>query len=92
MTVLIVTYDLIKQVNSEAYASILNIIKSEKNWARLSESSYAMHTNMTPQDIYEKAKPYLDENDDFMIFTLTCPYFGRHSKEVIDWLETKISQ
>ncbi|WP_156441031.1 hypothetical protein [Burkholderia sp. ABCPW 14] len=92
MNVLIVTYDLIKQTNSEAYTSILNIIKSEKNWAKLSESSYAMHTNMTPKAVYERARPYLDEKDNFMVFTLTSPYFGRHSKEVIDWLQAKINQ
>ncbi|WP_146127901.1 hypothetical protein [Burkholderia gladioli] len=91
MNVLIVTYDLVRQANSDAYASILNIIKSEKSWAKLSESSYAMHTNMTPKMVYEKAKPYLDEKDNFMIFTLTSPYFGRNSKEVIDWLQAKIN-
>lgn len=91
MKILIVTYDLNKENKSEAYSSILDIIKSEKNWAKLSESSYAMHTNMTPQMVYERAKPYIDENDHFMVFTLTKPYFGRHSKAVIDWLQSKFT-
>ena len=90
MNVLIVTYDLVKEANSEVYTSILNVIKSEKNWAKLSESSYAMYTDMTPQMVYEKARRYIGESDNFMIFTLTSPYFGRHSKEVIKWLQAKI--
>lgn len=90
MNVLIVTYDLVKEVSSGTYESILNVIKSEKNWAKLSESSYAMYTDMTPQMVYEKIKRYIDERDNFMIFTLTSPYFGRHSKEVIEWLQAKI--
>jgi hypothetical protein len=91
MQVLIVTYDLKKEPNSENYSAILSVIKGEKNWAKLSESSYAMHTTMTPQLVYERVKPYLDQNDEFLVITLTKPYFGRHSKAVIDWLRGKMN-
>lgn len=90
MRVLIVTYDLNSEPSSSSYNSVLQVIKSEKNWAKLSESSYAMHTEMSPQVVYEKVKPYLDSNDNFLVLTLTRPYFGRHSKEVIEWLDQKM--
>jgi hypothetical protein len=91
MQVLLVTYDLNSEPTSEGYKAILNVIKSEKNWAKLSESSYAMHTAMSPQLVYERVKPHLDANDNFLVLTLSKPYFGRHSKAVIEWLSSKLT-
>ena len=90
MQVLIVTYDLNNEAGSANYQAVLDIIKGEKNWAKLSESSYAMYTTMTPQLVYQRAKPFLDDNDDFLVITLNKPYFGRHSKSVIEWLGSKL--
>jgi hypothetical protein len=91
MPLILVTYDLNKEKSSENYNNVLNVIKSEKNWARLSESCYVMDTNLTPQQIYSKVKPFLDTNDMLLAFPIKKPYFGQHSKEVIDWLSKKIT-
>ncbi|MGF6700551.1 hypothetical protein OKW38_005163 [Paraburkholderia sp. MM5496-R1] len=90
MSVLIVTYDLIKETHKENYENILGVIKKEGNWARLSESCYAIRTDKTPQTVYEQVKPFLHERDHLLIFTATRPYFGWHSKEVIDWLDSSL--
>jgi hypothetical protein len=89
MAILIVTYDLNKEPSSDDYANIIGVIKSGKNWARLSESCYAMSTEFSPMVVYEKLKPFLDDGDKILVFTATPPYFGQHSKEVIDWLGKK---
>lgn len=89
MSLLIVTYDLNKEPNSQAYGEILGVIKSGKNWARLSESSYAMDTSLTPRQVYDRVKPFLDNGDSLLVLSVVAPYFGQHSQKVIDWLAAK---
>ncbi|PCD66842.1 hypothetical protein [Rhizobium phaseoli] len=88
MPTLIVTYDLNKEVKR---ADILKEIKKAQNWAKLSESSYAIETRESPQQVYGRLKPYLDGNDTCYIITLTSPYFGQGPKEVNDWLEKRLT-
>jgi hypothetical protein len=90
MTVLLVTYDLDRERSSQDYESILKVIKREKNWARLSESSYAVKTDRTPRALYEELEQFLDEGDKLLVFTLTKPYYGRHAPKIIDWLAPKL--
>lgn len=89
MAVRIITYDLDKETTSQDYKDIIAWIKN-RSWARLSESSYAIDTQDSPQTIYNALKPYLDDGDHLLILTLTRPYYGIHSKDVIDWLEKKL--
>lgn len=86
MSVLIVTYDLVKAKSSGQYEDILSVIKKDQNWARLSESCYAIRTTRSPSDVYFELKKYIDDNDSVLIFTADNPYYGQHSKEVIEWL------
>lgn len=90
MSVLLVTYDLDKEPNSDDYKKILKIIK-EYAWARLSESSYAIETNSSPKQIYSRIEPHLDQGDHILIITLKKPYYGYHSKEVIKWLDKRLT-
>ena len=89
MNIRIITYDLNKELNSDDYKGIITYIK-QHNWARLSESSYAIETTKTPQLIYNDISKYLDDGDRVLILTLTTPYYGVHQKEVIDWLAAKL--
>lgn len=86
---LLITYDLNKEHTSKNYAEIIEVIKSTNNWAKLSESSYAVETNLTPHQMYLKLKPYVDNGDNLLIFTLNTPYYGQHSSEVVEWLARK---
>jgi hypothetical protein len=89
MAVRLITYDLNKEPDSEDYKHVLEIIRSYA-YARLSESSYAIQTEETPRDVYNQFVPYLDENDYFLVLTLTKPYYGFAQQEVHDWLEEKL--
>lgn len=91
MAILLVTYDLIRESHSENYEKILAVIKSGGSWARLSESSYAMETSMSPETVYNQVKPYLTQRDRLLVLTLKTPCFGYHDKEVIDWLDSKLT-
>lgn len=90
MSVLIVTYDLINETHKENYEKILGVIKGEGNWAKLSESCYAIRTNKTPEAVYEQLKPFLHERDHLLAITATRPYYGWHSKQVIEWLDSSL--
>lgn len=87
MGVYIVTYDLNKEVHRP---NMVGEIKKFNGWAKLSESSYAISTDLTAQQIYNKLKPMIDSNDNIYIVTLRRPYVGFGPKDVNDWLETHL--
>lgn len=89
MAVRLITYDLNKETTRP---NITGAIKKEyPAWAQLSESSYAVSTSATVEQIYAKLKPLLDENDYIYIITLTRPYTGFGNKKVNDWLESELA-
>jgi hypothetical protein len=88
MTVRLITYDLNKP--GQNHASVLKKIKDDYVWARLSESSYAVETNESPTTIFNAFSPLLDQNDTFFVITLTSPWEGQASKEVIQWLQQRL--
>lgn len=84
MPVLLVTYDLNRP--GKDYSNLLSAIK-KFSWARLSESSYAVATSLSPQAVFDRLRPYLDTNDHLYVINLVRPYAGFGPKEVNDWLE-----
>lgn len=88
MATLLVTYDLNKP--GKDYGDVLKIVKDQAAWARLSESSYAIKTNLSPHALYKKFEPYIDNNDQIYIITLSKPFWGLGTKEVNDWLENNL--
>ena len=57
------------------------------NWAKLSESSYAIDTSEDPDDVYARLTPFLDGDDQLYVITLSRPYYGQGSQKVNEWLE-----
>lgn len=84
MTVMLVTYDL----NQETVRpGLLDDIKTKfERWACLSESSYAIRTQMTPSAVYQELSHHLDGNDSLYVITLTEPYSGQGPEDVNQWL------
>ncbi len=87
MPVYIVTYDLNKE--SKRPPIVEEVRKTA--WARLSESSYAISTNENPNDVYQRFKRLLDDNDTFFVITLKKPYQSWAPKEVNDWLDSQLT-
>lgn len=87
MAVYIVTYDLNKET---VRPKITEEVKASPRWAMLSESSYAISTTETPDQVYSRFTKYLDGNDTLYVITLRRPYTGRGPKEVNDWLEKNL--
>lgn len=89
MTTLLITYDLNKP--GKDYNDLLKTIKSYSSWARLSESSYAIKTDHSPQQVFDTLKSFIDQNDNIYIITLKKPYTGFGPKDVNNWLENHLS-
>lgn len=88
MSAYIVTYDLNKEVKRP---NIVGEIKKFGSWAKLSESSYAISTSLTPAQVRDSLKPLLDSNDDLYVIKLSTPWASYGSKEVNDWLNKHVS-
>lgn len=88
MAVLLVTYDLNREI---VRPNITKRIKDSYSWAKLSESSYAIATDATPEQVYAHLRPMIDQNDHIYVITLKRPYIGFGPKEVNAWLETHLT-
>ena len=86
MPATLVTYDLHKEKSDSDRAAIRQTIKTIGSWARLSESSYAVNTLLSPSEIHGKLRPYLDANDHIYIIRLTQPHSGFGPTDVNEWL------
>lgn len=83
MAVLLVAYDLNKEVNRPP---IVQDIKDLGNgWAKLSESAYVISTTLTPEQIYNKLSKHLDNNDELFVITQSRPWWGTKCQQ-LDWL------
>ena len=89
MSVKLITYDL--NAEGQKHAEVLAKIKSFGVWARLSESSYAISTQLNLEQLYNQFKHLIDKNDNILIITLKKPYQGWADKEVMEWLESELS-
>ena len=87
MPLLLVTFDSDKP--GQDYSDLLDQIKSYSN-VRLSESSYAIISDKTPDTVCEEMKKYIDTNDNLYIINLKRPYAGYGSELVTDWLKKEL--
>jgi hypothetical protein len=87
MAVFLVTYDLKKP--GQSYDRLLEYIKTH-SWARLSESSYAIRTNASTDDVYERVRTFVNANDTVYVINLTRPYNGYGPNDVNTWLEENL--
>ena len=88
MSVFLVTYDLNKP--GQNYDELLKKIKSY-SWARLSESSYAICTNSSLQQVYSDVRSCLDKSDHIYMITLKKPYTGFGPQKVNEWLSESLT-
>jgi CRISPR/Cas system-associated endoribonuclease Cas2 len=88
MAVRLITYDLNREI---VRPNIVKKIKdSYANWAKLSESSYAVATAESVEQVYNRLKPLLDSNDNLYVVNLTKPWTGFGPKDVNEWLERNL--
>jgi len=88
MPVLLVTYDLYQP--GQNYPRLIRAIKKYP-WARLSETSFAVHTSDGPQEVLEFLRPYISESTNLYVLTLSKPYAGFGPESVNDWLGARVA-
>lgn len=84
VTVYLITYDLNREVRRPP---IVKFIKDNFPWAKLSESSYAIASDMTAVALRDLFNQFVDQNDNLFVVTLTLPWAGRGPQDVLDWLK-----
>lgn len=89
MSVLLVTYDLNQETKRPNITKKLK--ESYPSWAKLSESSYAISTNASPEAVVNTLRPMLDDNDTIYVITLNRPYTGWGPTKVNDWLASELT-
>ena len=87
MPLLLVTYDSNKP--GQNYANLLDEIKSYSH-VRLSETSYAIITDETPDVVCEELKKYIGTSDNIYIINLKRPYKAYGSELISDWLKKEL--
>lgn len=87
MATYIVTYDLNKET---VRPKLLEDLKAAFNWAKLSESSYAVKTTKTAKGVYDTLSKHIDGNDNLYVISLKRPYYGQGPKDVNDWLNDNL--
>lgn len=87
MTVFLIAYDL--KSPGQKHSALLSEIKKYP-WARLSESSYAINTNETCLDVFNKMRLFLDGNDNIYVVPLCQPYAGFGPADVNSWLDSNL--
>ena len=86
------TYNITYDLNNETTRPpILKDIKAYDGWAKLSESSYAIITTETPQQVYNKLKKHLDSDDQLYVISIKKPYAGQGDPEVNEWLDSNLT-
>ncbi|RWR28816.1 hypothetical protein D2T31_11935 [Sinirhodobacter populi] len=83
----LITYDLNREVRRP---KIVDAIREFGTWAKLSESSYAIVTWKTADQVYDDFKQYLDNNDSFYVISLRQPLAGQGDAKVNEWLQNQI--
>ena len=87
MTVYLLTYDLNKETSRPP---IVAFIKKNYAWARLSESCYAIETDLNAENTYRVFSNFLDDNDQLYVIQLTQPAAGQGPPVVNEWLLEKL--
>jgi hypothetical protein len=87
MPLLLVTYEPNKP--GQNYANLLDKINSYSN-VRLSESSYAIITDETPDIVCEELKKHIGSGDNLYIINLKRPYKAYGSELITDWLKKEL--
>jgi hypothetical protein len=84
MAVLIVIFDY-----SPAGASHYSMIRAIKKypWAKLTDTSYAISTELTPQTVFTQLRSLMESACNLYVMTSRKPFAGFGPQSVNDWLQ-----
>jgi hypothetical protein len=89
--VLLISYDLNGHERPSAYTSVKKTIEQHAiSWARPLYSQWFVQTNDSVQMWSDRIQSVADQNDAWFVLEVRRPYQGWLSKEVWDWLNSRV--
>lgn len=89
MAVYLITYDL--NSSGQKYEDVIKSIKdSSSSWCSYWKSSYLIKSSLTPDQITDKIKPFLDSNDRLIVLECTGKYQGWLKEEQWTFIKENI--
>lgn len=86
----LISYDLNKP--RKGYSDLHDAIKAiSGTWWHHLTSVWLVDTDLSTQEIYEKVKEHIDENDELFITRITRDYTGYLPKKAWEWLKDRVS-
>lgn len=90
--VLILTYDLNRERKSKADYNEFYKVRDAYDYIKLSESSYALCTAETPENVWRKLQPHADPDDTVLVIHLRPSYAGQGTQSQVEWLAQRLSR
>ncbi|MFL9585119.1 hypothetical protein [Stenotrophomonas sp. AB1(2024)] len=88
MTTFCVSYDLNK--SGQNYSALYEELKKSPNWWHHLDSTWLIVTSETAEQLRDRIRKHLDDNDTLLIIKVVRPYSGWLSKEAWEWLDKNI--
>ena len=85
MPVLHITYKYNPETSEADYDGFYNVITSY-GWARLSQSTWTIRTNESPQTVWQKLKQYIDPSDYLVMMPLDARSFSSQDGKALKWI------
>jgi hypothetical protein len=85
-----VSYDLNKA--GKDYSGLHNELKKTYEWYHLLDSTWLLHTSESANQIWERLKSHIDQDDNIMIAQITAHVSGWLPKNAWEWLKARLGQ
>ena len=87
--VYLISYDLRRP--GQDYKTLHDAIKAYGNWAKPLESLWLIDTAQSAQQIYDRLRPHMDDNDSLLITSIGRDRQGWLSQEIWNWLNGRMA-
>lgn len=88
MTVYCVSYDLNK--HGQNYGALYQELKNSFSWAHPLDSTWLISTSESAQQLTNRLRSHLDNNDTLLVIKVTSDYAGWLNQEQWNWLRNNI--
>ncbi|MCK5283572.1 MAG: hypothetical protein KAK00_09280 [Nanoarchaeota archaeon] len=85
MALYTISYDLGKP--NRDYGGLFDELKKFDNWWHYLESTWIIKTSKEPNEIFDKLKPHLDNDDNLLVIEAGKKSQGRLSQKAWDWIK-----
>jgi hypothetical protein len=88
VSVILVTYDL--KTPGRVYTQFYETLKAQGNWWHYLSTTWLLHTQKTPNQIYTALAEHLTVKDWVLVLPVTKPAFGYLPKDAWDWINARL--